>query len=564
MLNEIAYKKMTEAAIIPDISGFIDDLSKLDKNNGISALAFEIVEYNNINLRLGYEFGSKLLVELVKSVMDLTKEYGNFYRVERTVYAVMFNKDTTEEELKELNLKISNHLNTFSMDGYTFNIEIVSGAIINLKYTDDPFKLLATLTSAVDKSKRTDSFELTIFNEERYNDNMKNMKLLETIKNSIVKDCEGFYLVYQPFISAMNGKVIGAEALIRWKSKEYGVVSPGLFISYIEDHACFYELGLWTLRKALTDFKDILLEKPDFFININLSYSQLEKEEFKYDVLNIAEEVGFPLKNIQLELTERCKNLDISYLNEQINFFRSYGIRMALDDFGTGTSTLRLIGDLAIDCVKIDQSFIINILNNPSNAVIVETVLECAKRLGISVCLEGVENEKVKNYVEKYYANYHQGFYYSKPVELEEFKKKLELKWITQGIKLIKSSNKSTFEVNNIISMMPGGFFVYMNDETERIILANEALLDIFECDNVDEFMELTNQRFSGMVHPDDYPRVDKEIKEQISSSDKKYDRVRYRIKTKKGNIKTVSDYGHLVTKDYNDDVFYVFIVEDI
>ena len=270
------------------------------------------------------------------------------------------------------------------------------------------------------------------------------------------------------------------------------------------------------------------------------------------------------MKNIQLELTERCKNLNISYLQKEIEFFRNNGIRVALDDFGTGTSTLRLIGDLPIDCVKIDQSFIINILKNPSNEIIVETILDCAKRLGISVCLEGVENEEIKSFISKYYANYHQGFYYSRPVEIEEFKNKLELRWITQGIKLIKSENKSTFEVNNIISMMPGGFFIYMNDHTERIILANEALLDIYECNNIDEFMKLTNQQFKGMVHPDDYERVDLEIKQQIANSSKKYDRVRYRIITKNGKIKTVSDYGHLVTKDYNDDIFYVFMVEDI
>ena len=257
MLNEITYKKMTEAAIIPDISGFIADLNNLDKNSKISALAFEIREYNNINLRFGYEFGTELLVELVKSVMEIAKEYGSFYRVERTVYAILFKKEASETELLELNSKIFNRLSNFSFSGYTFNIEIVSGAINELKYTSDPYKILATLTTAVDKSKRNESFALTIFTEEKYNEDIKRVKLLETIKNSIVKECEGFYLVYQPFVSAMNGKVIGAEALIRWKNAEYGTVSPGLFISYIEDHSVFYDLGLWTLKRALTDFKDV-------------------------------------------------------------------------------------------------------------------------------------------------------------------------------------------------------------------------------------------------------------------------------------------------------------------
>jgi PAS domain-containing protein len=112
--------------------------------------------------------------------------------------------------------------------------------------------------------------------------------------------------------------------------------------------------------------------------------------------------------------------------------------------------------------------------------------------------------------------------------------------------------------------MMPGGFFSYVNDESERIILANEALLDIFECSNMDEFKDLTSNSFKGLVHKDDYERVENEINNQILNSSKKYDRVKYRIITKTGKVKTVVDYGHLVEKEFNDDIFYVFIVEEI
>ena len=563
MLNEISYKNMVGAASIPDINYFVKDLYN-KKDSNLTALIFEIKSFNTLNVRFGYEFGAKFLISILRDIIIKTKEYGSLYRLERTVFVVMLNEDKSDA-LNELNFIIKNILSNYHFDGYTFNIEIISGAIYDLdKSKYDQYQILSMLTSSIDNAKRNDNHELVIFNYERYQEELKNLRLLETIKNSIVDDCKGFYLNYQPFVSAMNGKIIGAEALLRWKDEEFGVVSPMRFISYIEDHSCFYDLGLWIIRKSLSDFKEICLNNKDFFININLSYSQIERKEFRYDVLDIVSEIGFPISNIQFELTERCKNLDVNYLKEQLEFFRSKKIRISLDDFGTGTSTLRLIGDLPIDCVKIDQSFIINILDNPSNSIIVETVLECAKRLGISVCLEGVENKEVKDFVSKYYANYHQGYYYSKPVSLDEFIKKLNNKWITDGIKLIKNDSKASFEVNSVISMMPCGFFIYINDKTERIVLVNEALLDIYECDNVFEFMELTNQSFKGMVHPEDYERVDFEIKDQISKSDKKYDKVKYRIITKNGNIKNVTDYGHLVTKDYNDDIFYVFIAEDL
>ena len=110
--------------------------------------------------------------------------------------------------------------------------------------------------------------------------------------------------------------------------------------------------------------------------------------------------------------------------------------------------------------------------------------------------------------------------------------------------------------------MMPGGFFIYLDNETEKIICINEEMLNLFECDTREEFLELTNASFKGIVHPDDYERVEQSIYRQIDESDDKMDYVSYRIITKNGKIKHVHDYGHLVHNDVDDDLFYVFINE--
>ena len=109
--------------------------------------------------------------------------------------------------------------------------------------------------------------------------------------------------------------------------------------------------------------------------------------------------------------------------------------------------------------------------------------------------------------------------------------------------------------------MMPGGFFIYSKYHSEKIITANQALLDIYECSNTQEFIELTGLSFKGLVHPDDYERVTNEIYSQINTNNK-YDRVKYRIITKTGKEKVVYDYGHLVSIDGDNDLFYVFIAE--
>lgn len=542
-----------------------DFIISLEDGEKVTALCFEIKGINNINIRFGYNFTSKVLDVLIDKINDFVKEYGHLYRSERNIFIIHFIYPKTLETVKKVHDMLSNYMKKVLIDEYSLNLEIAAGAIVDFVFSGkDKYKIISTLSLALGKSNADTLYPLVFLNEQSYDNNLENLRKLEKIKASITNNHKGFYLVYQPFVSSINSRVIGAEALIRWEDEELGTVSPGIFIPYIENLSSFYNLGLWIIETALNDFKDVLKYKPDFFVNINLAYSQLENVNFKYDFVKIVDKLGFPYKNIQLELTERCKKLDIDFLKNELDFFKGKGVKISLDDFGTGTSSLRLIGDLPIDNLKIDQSFIRNILENESNSIIVETVMYCAKKLGISVCLEGIETKEIKDYVSKYYANYYQGYYFSKPQRIEDFIKIIGNTWKTIGINLIKQANKESFDVNSIISMMPGGFFVYVNDETEKIILANEAILDIFECVDMNEFIELTGNSFKGMVHPDDYERVDSEIKYQIASSEKNYDKVKYRIITKQGNIKYISDYGRLITKEYNDDLFYVFIAEEI
>ena len=371
-------------------------------------------------------------------------------------------------------------------------------------------------------------------------------------------------MCYQPFISTVTGKIIGAEALIRWRNPVYGEVSPGRFVPYLESHSCFYDLSIWILRRAVQDMKEIIEKYPRFFVNVNMSYSQLERPEFVKEVINIITEMDFPAKNLQLELTERCRNLDIKYLREQLTFLREYGIKIALDDYGTGNSTINLLCELPITSVKIDQTFILNILNKGSNQVVVDSTVQCAKRLGLTVCLEGVETQEIKDFIGQYSANYHQGYFYSRPIEFSKFRSIIQEIWPVSSVNLIKENVNNEFGVDSILSMMPGGFFIYADAETEKIISINEMLLDIFECETVDEFLELTGGSFSGIVHPGDYKEVRRSIYEQISTSDKKMDYVRYRIITKTGKVKYVRDYGHLVHGDSDVDLFYVFVVEEM
>jgi len=550
---------------LQNTNGFTKTINKYnDDNQPYLAMVVEFINFQEINTLYSYNFGSKVIFELSKAFHEIMDGIGHVFRVEGTRF-IFVNKNDNLDEIKELFARIRDLCKRFSLDGNVLNLEIVGGTIYTKQWSTDPQDILSCLTSIVEKTKSEGIFDLLVYDDKLHENLHQSTELIAAIKASIRNNCEGFYLCYQPFVSTITGKVIGAEALIRFRNETFGEVAPYRFIEHIEPHPYFYELGLWILRQAVSDAKKIMKIQPNFFINVNMSYSQLEKPEFRDEVIKIVDELEFPRHHLQLELTERCRNLNMKYLKEQLEFFKEHDIKIALDDFGTGTSTIDMLCELPIDCVKIDQTFILNILKQNNNQVIVDTTLQCTRRLGIDVCLEGVENEEIKDFVGQYSANYHQGYYYSRPVEYNAFLQFLDRSWSVDRINILHGNTKGVFDVNNILSIFPGAFFMYRNDAEEKIICANEELLRMFECENEQEFRELTNNSFKGIVHPDDYESVVNCINRQIADSkNNSFDAVKYRILTKKGNVYRVHDYGHLVKNEYDEEVYYVFLAKDI
>lgn len=260
-----------------------------------------------------------------------------------------------------------------------------------------------------------------------FGSNERILELIHSLRQSVENDCAGFYLAYQPLLSDADSRVIGAESLLRWAWEPFGEVSPGVFIPLIEDDSCFYKLGNWILRQTLIETLPLVQEAPDFRVHVNVAYSQLVRREFQDTVMEILEETAFPVHNLCLELTERCRALDMSYLAEVMNYFHSQGISISLDDFGTGFSSLNLLRQLPVDNIKIDRSFITNVHLNEADQAIVRSVIQCAKSMNIEVCVEGVETQQCRNYLLQYPELVHQGFYYSRPIKMELFRQYFDL-----------------------------------------------------------------------------------------------------------------------------------------
>ena len=390
-------------------------------------LMIGINHFHFVNDIYDYVFGNKVLYTLAQAIQkEAQQRHGTVYRMDGAKFALCLrgaSQEDTRELYESLRLTASGSL---TVEGTPVSLSISGGAVFVEKFAGSEFPIISCAAYALDLSKRERNSELVFFDNELGSDTQRSMELLDALRQDIVNGCHGFYMVYQPLVRAADGHAEGAEALLRWRSPIFGDVAPGRFIPVLEKDACFFTLGNWILRQALTEAKPIVDKDPHFFLNVNIAYTQIERRGFRDSLMDILRQTGYPPQNLCLELTERYRYADTEYLRAELQFFRSRGIRVALDDFGTGVSSLRLICDLPVDGLKIDQSFILHILDDENAQMVVEATIGLTRKLGIDVCLEGVENRQIRDFVLCYPADHHQGFYYAHPQPISTFLRYLE------------------------------------------------------------------------------------------------------------------------------------------
>ena len=198
------------------------------------------------------------------------------------------------------------------------------------------------------------------------------------------------------------------------------MVPPDQFIPVLESDPLFPELGEWIIRESVLAAKQILTAYPGFVINVNLSYSQLEKPDFVDMVFRILNEVGFPAGHLCLEVTERCRLLDTELLKNAAVNLKSRGILVALDDFGTGFSSVGILKEIPFDTIKIDRSFVLKIEESETDRKLIRSVTDLASIFGSKVCVEGVETAGMRDILRSFHVGSFQGYYYAKPLPPEE------------------------------------------------------------------------------------------------------------------------------------------------
>ncbi|MBO5104683.1 MAG: EAL domain-containing protein [Ruminococcus sp.] len=405
--------------------GFFDDLKTiLWKRAKTTAVIIGITGFSIINDVYGYKFGNRVLRRFANCIKDVFGNAGAVYRMDGTKFAVLIRKmdnDKISSLYNELQEKVSHE---FFVDDERVSLSLNAGLMIIDDFDIASETVYSCLKYAYYESKNRRLGDMVVFENVQNDDNKKFMEKLNVIRNSVIENCEGFYLCYQPIMYADTEKLKGMEALVRWKNDKYGTVPPVQFVPVLEQDVLFPELGKWILRQAMTDGKIFLEKYPDFIMNVNISYAQLERSDFVSEVFELLQETGFPAENLCLEITERCRLLDIDVLNNMFRIFREHGIKIALDDFGTGFSSLGVLRTLPIDTVKIDREFVKDIEKSISDQNTVKFISSLADAFSAEVCVEGVETAQMRDFLRSYGIKSFQGYYYSKPIPMDEFIKK--------------------------------------------------------------------------------------------------------------------------------------------
>lgn len=386
----------------------------------VAVLEIEFDHMNDMNILYGTNYSEQMQREIGLRFIYMMDADTAVYRMNSSNFAFIL-RDADREEAEAYMEKIKDTLKENAyIDGHFFEFKIYASGLILDDYKGDISTVQSKLEYTLEKARERRSTGILFFNDLVLSYGGMDLDLMKIIHQSVLNHCDGFYVEYQPIVTSEDGKIMGAEALVRWKKEPYGAIPPGLFIDWLENDPSMYDLGNFVLEQALWDSKSFLQQNPEFFINVNVSAKQLERPDFCRVVLELLDKTEFPVRHLCLEITERCRSLPVSVINERMAVLRGYGIKFAMDDFGTGSSSSAMALEMLIDEIKIDMSFIRKILVNKKNKAIVQSMVDFANAVNIKSCLEGVENKALEDYLRTVGATWFQGYYYSKPVGADE------------------------------------------------------------------------------------------------------------------------------------------------
>ena len=392
-------------------------------------LLIGVDNFKAVNEKYGVKTGDEVLADIAGCIIQCVGDTKSVYRLSGDEFAILMTRQGTDEEIvdkakllyKYIRVRVDNMIKERN---YSIFYTISGGADIFESGRDSFDSVIQNARFALHEAKLKGRNTFVAYSKEQYETYIHKMDIQEHLRSSIINGFNGFEVYYQPIFNTSCNAIKGAEALIRWNSEKYGFMSPVDFIPLLEESSLIIPLGKWIITQAVQQCKKWCGIIPDFTVNINLSFVQVIKSDIVGDAMECITQEDISHKNIVFEVTESGELENNPMVRNVLRSFELLGFKLAIDDFGTGYSNLRYIRDMTFGIIKIDRLFVQNIDSNTENYSLVEYVIDMAHKLGIKVCVEGVETAEELECVKALGADCIQGYYYGKPMPADEFESK--------------------------------------------------------------------------------------------------------------------------------------------
>ena len=415
--NRVKFRELTEE--------FIERAKKKKRRLGI--LFLDIDRFKLVNDTLGHSAGDRILIELADRIKSVLPKGAYLGRFGSDKFTIMISKNVTTENIKQLAEKMSDHIQMPIIQGnQEFYIKVSIGIGVYPEHGTDLSDLLRNADTALNWAKSNGGNQIVFYTNEMNVKALEKVKMESYLRKALER--EELYILYQPIVELKERKVIGAEALLRWRHPYLGIISPMDFIPLAEETGLIGPIGNWVLQEACKQAKKWQEEGfADFYISVNVSANQFQQPSFTCEINQVLTHSGLSPHCLCLELTESVMIQHSGHSIDRMEELSALGVKIAIDDFGTGYSSLGYLKHLPLHILKIDKSFVQNIEESSPDYAIVQAVSMMGKGLGMQVIVEGIETSEQLVLLDDLNCDLGQGYFISRPISAEEMEKWMKI-----------------------------------------------------------------------------------------------------------------------------------------
>ena len=418
-----AEEKLTQDTLtgLPNRARFYDLLklrvSRKQSDKQCAVLLLDVDRFKLVNDSLGNASADQLLIQIAQRVKTCMRQGDVLARVGGDEFAVLLDDVSGEEEASSVATRIQQALSiSFNLGGQEVYTTLSIGIALASDY-EQVSDMLRDAETAMHQAKARGKARYEVFGRDMHGELMSQLKMETDLRRACERD--ELFVDYQPIVSLESRTLIGFEALVRWRHPEFGLVPPKEFIPVAEETGQILTIGQTVLESACRQAREWQTTNPappPLFVSVNLSVKQFNQPGLVENIASLLEQFQLPPRCLKLEITESVFSDNIEAAVGLLTQLRELGVQLSIDDFGTGYSSLSYLQRFPIDTLKIDRSFVTQMMENEENLAIVRTIVALAQNLGMDVVAEGVETEDQLRLLRKLDCENGQGYLFSTPL----------------------------------------------------------------------------------------------------------------------------------------------------